>query len=124
MIGIMRQTWVGYALAVAGVAFVVVLYKLQITNVNATTVALSLLLIVLLVASIYGLGPAIVASVVGMLCFNFFFLPPIGKFIIDDPQNWMALFAFLLTAIIASQLSSMANVRARDAERRREEVWK
>jgi two-component system, OmpR family, sensor histidine kinase KdpD len=124
MIGTIRQTWVGYALAIGGVAFVVVLYTLLITNVNATTMALSFLLIVLLVASIHGLGPAIVASVVGMLCFNFFFLPPIGKFTIHGPQNWVALFAFLITAIIASQLSSMANTRARDAEKRREEVWK
>lgn len=120
----MRQTWVSYTLAIGGVAFVVLLHTLLITDVNATTVALSFLLIVLLVASIYGLGPAIVASVVGMLCFNFFFLPPIGKLTIYDPQNWVALFAFLVTAIIASQLSSMANIRARDAEKRREEVWK
>src|SRR5579885_3052906 len=124
MIGTIRQTWIGYALAVAGVAFVVVLYALLITGVNATTVALSFLLIVLLVASIHGLGPAIVASVVGMLCFNFFFLPPIGELTIHDPQNWVALFAFLVTAVVASQLSSMANARARDAEKRREEVWK
>lgn len=124
MIGTMRQVWVGYALTFVGVAFVVVLYTLLITDVNATTVALSFLLIVLIVASIYGLGPAIAASVVGMLCFNFFFLPPIGELTIYDPQNWVALFAFLVTAIIASQLSSMANARTRDAEKRREEVWK
>lgn len=124
MIKTIRQIWVGYALAIGGVAFVVVLYRLLIPSVNVTTVALSFLLVVLLIASIHGLTPAIVASVSGMLCFNFFFLPPIGKLTIYDPQNWVALFAFLVTAVIASQLSSMAHARARDAERRRVEVWK
>ena len=40
-----------------------------------------------------------------MLGLNFFFLPPVGTFTIADPQNWLALTAFLVTAIVASQLS-------------------
>ncbi|HSE97575.1 MAG TPA: ATP-binding protein, partial [Blastocatellia bacterium] len=91
---------------------------------NATTVALSFLLVVLAVASAYGLGPGILGSVAGMLCFNFFFLPPFRTFTIHDPQNWVALFAFLITAVMASQLSAKARARARDAEKRREEVWR
>lgn len=119
-----RPKWVGYTFALGGVVFVTALYFLLIKEVNATTVALSLLLVVLLAASIYGLGPGILASVVGMLCFNFFFLPPILTFTIADPQNWVALVAFLVTAVIVSHLSSVAQARAQDAERRREEVWK
>jgi two-component system sensor histidine kinase KdpD len=120
----MRQSWLGYTWAFVGVASVTALYRLLITGVNATTVALSFLLVVLLIASTYGLGPAIMASMLGVLCFNFFFIHPTGTFTIEDPQNWVALFAFLVTAVIASQLSAAARRRARDAERRREEVWK
>lgn len=120
----LRKNWLGYTVAPLGIAFVTVLYKVIITDVNATTVALSFLLVVLAVASMYGLGPAIVGSVFGMLCFNFFFLPPIGKLTIQDPQNWVALIAFLITAVTASQLSSAARSRAYDAEKRRAEVWK
>lgn len=119
-----RQSWIGYLVVLCGVAFVIILYKLIVVNVNATTVALSLLLVVLAAASVYGLGPGILGSVAGMFCFNFFFLPPTATLTIHDPQNWVALFAFLVTAVIASQLSSAAQARARDAERRREEVWK
>ncbi|HJQ23012.1 MAG TPA: DUF4118 domain-containing protein [Blastocatellia bacterium] len=120
----LRQNWVGYSAALCGVALATGLYKTMITGVNATTVALSLLLVVLAVASMYGLGPAILCSVVGMLCFNFFFLPPFGTFTIHDPQNWVALFAFLVTAVTASQLSAAARARANEADKRRVEVWK
>jgi two-component system sensor histidine kinase KdpD len=51
---------------------------------------------------------AIVVSVVAMLTFNFFFLPPVGAFTIADLQNWIALFAFLVVAVIASKLSTAA----------------
>jgi two-component system sensor histidine kinase KdpD len=117
------RNWIGYVIAFVGVASVTALYKLVVTEVNSTTVALSLLLVVLVAASAHGLGSGILASVAGMLCFNFFFLPPAGTLTIHDPQNWVALFAFLVTAVIASQLSAAARSRARDAERRREEVW-
>ncbi len=53
-----------------------------------------------------------------MLCFNFFFLPPVGTFTIADPQNWVALVAFLVTAIVASQLSGRARQREIDARAR------
>jgi two-component system, OmpR family, sensor histidine kinase KdpD len=119
-----RQNWVAYLAAAAAVAGVTALYRFVITDINHTTLALSYLLVVLITASAYGLGPSIVASIGGVLCFNFFFLPPVGTLTIQDPQNWMALFAFLVTAVIASQLSSSARARTRDAEKRREEVWK
>ena len=57
-----------------------------------------------------------------MLAFNFFFLPPLYTFTIADPQNWVALVVFLVVAVIASQLSSAAKERARDAVARRQEV--
>ena len=53
---------------------------------------------------------------------NYFFLPPVGTFTIADPQNWVALMAFLVVAGIGSQLSSVAQSRARDAVERRQEV--
>src|SRR5262252_4193997 len=118
------QKWIGYVLTPLGVVAVTVLFHSVITKVNNTTVALSFLLVVLISASAYGIGPAILASVAGVLCFNYFFLPPVGSFTINDPQNWVALTAFLFTAVIASKLSSAARSRQQEAENRREEVWK
>ena len=52
-----------------------------------------------------------------MLCFNYFFLPPIGTFTISDSENWIALFTFFVVAITAGQLSAKAKQRAEEAER-------
>ena len=90
-----RPQWISYGGPLSGVAAVTVCYKFLLTGVNTTTVALSFLLVVLFVAAAHGIGPAILVSVAGMLCFNFFFLPPFGTLTIHDPQNWVALFAFL-----------------------------
>jgi two-component system sensor histidine kinase KdpD len=89
---------------------------------NHTTVALSFLLVVLFTAAVWGLVESVVASLVAMTCFNIFFLPPIGTVAIADPHNWLALFFFLVTALVASKLSDTARKRALESERRRQET--
>ncbi len=84
---------------------------------NASTVGFAFLLAVLMVSAAWGLRCAILFSVVATLAYNFFFLPPVGTFTIADPQNWIALFTFLLTAVIASQLAE----RARREDRQRKQ---
>jgi len=79
-------------------------------------------LIVLFVATAWGSRPAVVASLLGVVCFNFFFLPPFGTFTIRDPDNWIAFFAFLVTAVTAGQLSARVRRRAREAEAARREI--
>lgn len=83
-----------------------------VPNVSPTTVALILLLVVLGTATIARLRIAIVVAVAATLAFNYFFLPPVGTFAVADPQNWIALIAFLIVAVIASQLSTAAKDRA------------
>jgi two-component system, OmpR family, sensor histidine kinase KdpD len=91
-------------------------------DVSPTTAALALLLAVLGAATLARLRTAIAVSLLAMLTLNFFFLPPLGTLTIADPQNWIALFAFLVVAVIASNLSAAAQERARDAIARRNEV--
>ena len=91
-------------------------------DISSTTVALAFLLVVLAAATIARLRAAIVVSAAAMLALNFFFLPPVGRFTIADPQNWVALVAFLVVAVIASNLSAAAQDRAREAVERRNEV--
>jgi len=109
-----------YAASIAAPCLAIVLYRL--VPVNNTTVALTLLLVVLGVSAQWGLAEATVASLVAMLGFNFFFLPPVGTFTIYDPQNWVALAAFLVTAVTASQLSARVRRRAAEADARRREI--
>src|SRR4029453_2367645 len=56
------------------------------------------------------------------LCFNFFFLPPYHTLSISDPQNWIALAVFLITALIAGELSAREKRRAEEAEIRKMEI--
>jgi K+-sensing histidine kinase KdpD len=91
-------------------------------RINSTTVALALLLVILFVAMFWGSKPALLASVLGMLCFNFFFLPPFHTLTIADPQNWVALAAFFITALAVGQLSARAKRRAEEAETGRVEI--
>src|SRR5579885_1900634 len=109
------------AASAAIAAAILALYYLWLP-VNHTTVALSLLLAILGLATRWGLPEAILASFVAVAGFNFFFLPPVGTFTIADPQNWVALVAFLVTAITASQLSVRARRQAAEAIGRRREL--
>ncbi len=94
----------------------------QLPDVSPTTGALALLLVVLAAATLGRLWVATVVALAAMLALNFFFLPPVRTFTIADPQNWVALFAFLVVAVIASNLSASAQARAVEAVARRNEV--
>jgi two-component system sensor histidine kinase KdpD len=107
--------------SIGAVALITALYS-AILHVNPTTVALTYLIAILAVATAWGIFEATAASIVAVLCFNFFFLPPVGTFTIADPQNWVALVAFLATAIIASQLSGRARRREVDAAARQRDL--
>ena len=107
--------------SLAAIALTAALLRL-LPDISPTTVSLALLLIVLGAATVGRLQAAIVASIAAMLTLNFFFLPPVGTFTIADPQNWIALVAFLVVAVIASNLSAAAQERAREAIARRNEV--
>ncbi len=117
-----RKSWVGYAAVVLGIAAVTGVLKLFGLRINPTTVALAMLLVILFVATAWGSRPAVVASLLGMICFNFFFLPPFGTFTIRDPDNWVAFVVFMITALTAGQLSARAKRRAEEAEAAKREV--
>ena len=116
------QKWAGYVVAALSVGALTLLLKTVGEHVNAATVSLALLLNVLFIATRWGSLPALAASIFALLCFNFFFLPPFGRFTIAATDNWIALLAFLVTAVTAGQLSASAKRRAEEAEAGRREI--
>jgi two-component system sensor histidine kinase KdpD len=110
-----------WLIAAAALAAILAAYRLWL-HVNPTTIALTLLLLILSLAARWGLTYAVVVSVAATLCYNFLFLPPLGTWTIEDPQNWIALMAFLATSVIASRLSSRIRKEAMEARRREHEV--
>lgn len=107
--------------SLAGVAMVTVA-AYGFIPINATTVGFTYLVLVLLIASTWGFVESAIASVAATLAFNFYFFPPIGTLTIADPQNWVSLFSFLTTSLIASRLSTEAKRRALDAIERQQDV--
>jgi two-component system sensor histidine kinase KdpD len=101
------------------VAGITLFYFYVFEQANSTTIAMTFLLAILAIATAWGLTEAIVASVAGVVCFNFFFLPPLFTLYLVDSQNWVALFAFLVTSVVASQLSASVKRRAQEATRQR-----
>ncbi len=121
MKGAVERALVRGLVCAAVVAGVVGLYR-SLVAVNPTTVALTFLVAVLAVSAAWGLKYAIGLAIAATLAFNYFFLPPVGTFTIADTQNWIALFAFLITAVIAGQLSERARREALNATTRRREI--
>ena len=93
-----------------------------VLNVNPLIAGFAYVLAVLVVAARWGLTESVVTSVAAMLCLNYYFLPPILSLTIADPQNWVALFVFMVTAITASKLSASVQNRAAESQARRIEV--
>jgi two-component system, OmpR family, sensor histidine kinase KdpD len=110
--------WAACVIIVVGV---VAVYR-YVNVLNPTTVALTFLLAVLVVSAFWELRYSIFLALLATLAFNYYFFPPYRTFTIADPQNWVALVAFLATALIASQLSEKARRQALVATQRRKEI--
>lgn len=110
-----------WTLAFLALAGIVLVYRRWLP-VSQTTVALTLLLYILILASRWSLRLSVAVSLTATLAYNFFFLPPFDTLSIADPQNWLALFAFLATSVIGSRLSQRARHEAEAARARQREV--
>lgn len=115
--GIFRSKPLRFGISVAAVLIATIGLASLGSRINSTTIALILLLMVLSSATFFGRNPALLASFIAMLCFNYFFLPPVGTWHIADPQNLVAWAAFTITALIAGELSAYARRRALESER-------
>lgn len=112
----------GYAAALVSVALVSGLISLIQTKTTIANISMLYLVAVLATAIAFGHRPAILASVVSFLTFDWFFTNPRYTFTISDPAEWIALVLFLLIAIVTSQLTASQRGQARDAQRREREA--
>ncbi len=105
----------GFALAVLLPAVLTVLLALNREEVNLTSDVLAFLLVVVVVALVGGLWPAMVAALVGSALLNYFFTPPLHTFTISEPNNLLALIVFLVVAVLVSSVVDRAARRTRQA---------
>ncbi len=113
---------VGVLVAIAAVAVcTLLLYPLQ-QIAPAVSLGVVYLLAVLVVSAIWGAGLGVITAVLSAAAFNFFHLPPVGRFTIRDSENWVALIAFVVAAGLASSIAEITRARTREAEERRREA--
>jgi len=102
--------------------FLITEFFRHVPSVNATTVGFAYLLSILVASTCVDLRASLVMCIAATLAYDYYFLPPAGTFNINDPQDWVALFAFLVTAVIGTQLATRARKRADEATLRRLEA--
>jgi two-component system sensor histidine kinase KdpD len=113
---------VRYLLATVSVALPIALLEALRPHLSQTSIALILVLPVVLVAVTQGRGPALYASVLAGLSFNFFFIGPFYSFLINRPQDVVAFVVFVTTAVLVGQLSSRLEKRVLQSEEQRKEL--
>src|SRR5687768_3955804 len=104
----MSRDAIQLALALLSTAAITAVYVRWLHVSNPTTVSMTFLMVVLVTAATARLWVAMVTSLVAVVTFNFFFLPPVRTLTIADPHNWVALIAFLSVSLVASNLSAVA----------------
>ena len=87
------------------------------THIILSNISLVYVVPVLIAAARHGLIPSLWVSALSVLCYNFFFLPPLYQFTISDPANVVALFFFMFVSVAASALGTRTRAQAEAARR-------
>jgi two-component system sensor histidine kinase KdpD len=117
-----RNWVVGYSVAFGAVTVVSLIIGFVLGEVNLANASMLYLLAVLATAVRYGRGPAIFASVSAFFIFDWFFVQPTHQFSVSDPEEWVSLLFFLLTATVTGQLAAAQRQRAQEAQQREREA--
>lgn len=117
-----KQYGIDSVLAVVSALFITGFISLLHLYPRIPDISLVYLLAILTLASTRGLFAAVLASVVAFLSFDFFMIPPLYAFTVDKFEEWLALFVFLVTSIITSQLAAALRRRAEQAKTQEHET--
>ena len=117
-----RSRTLGLTVAVASVALcTLTVYPLK-TIAPAVSLGVVYLLPVIAISTFWGLRLGLFTAFASAVAFNFFHIPPVGRFTIAEAQNWVALAIFFVAAALASTLAELARSRTQEAEARRREA--
>lgn len=117
-----RSLLFGLVFALGGVLLISLLIQLAEPWLHTKNLAMLYLIAVLAVASRFGHWPAVAASIAAFVTFNWFFVEPRHTFTVSDPEEWVTLMVFLLTAIITGELAAGQRRRAEESEERAREA--
>lgn len=120
--GFLARTILGYVVAAVGTALLVLGLLSIRDDVGQLIVGFAFLTLVVIAVAVGGLGSGILASVLGFLAFNFFFIRPFGTFRVHAAEDVVVLSVFLGISVLISVLVARARSRAEAAEAREEEL--
>jgi two-component system sensor histidine kinase KdpD len=110
-----------YAFGLLAVFLITEIFR-HLPMANVTTIGFAYLLSILVAAAASGIRTSLLMSVAAALVYDYFFIPPIGEWNIADPQNWIALTAFVITSVVGSTLSAWARRQTRQARLQHQEA--
>jgi len=111
-----------YLLAIVAVVAMSVLIGVVEGAIRVANVSMLYLIVVLAVATRLGSGPAVLASVLAFLTFDWFFVQPLHTFTVADPGEWVSLVLFLITSVFTGELAADQRRRAHEAAQREHEA--
>ncbi|HEY9775854.1 MAG TPA: DUF4118 domain-containing protein [Planktothrix sp.] len=111
-----------YFIAVAAVAVMTGFISITHADMSLASIPMLYLLVVTACALFFGSAPAVFASIVAFLAFDFFFVEPRLQFSVQNPAEWLALSVFLLTSTVTGQLTALLRAQVEEAQRRRLET--
>jgi len=110
-----------YAIALGSVVLAIVILELLGSVVTGPMAAQVLLLVLIIDGSLFGTGPAVVASIGAVLGFSRYFVTPTG-FSFGDRGDWTQLLSFIILAVVVGEVAARANRRAQEAQAQRQEI--
>jgi two-component system sensor histidine kinase KdpD len=117
-----QRALVGYGAAFGSVTAVSLFIGFILWQVNIANISMLYLLAVMATAVAFGRGPAVFASVLAFVVFDWFFVEPLHQLTVSDPEEWVSLLFFLLTATVTGQLAATQRQRAHEARQREREA--
>jgi two-component system, OmpR family, sensor histidine kinase KdpD len=109
--------WLGATLAAA-----LTTIGLGLAHAHPTTAGMIFLVVVVVTATQAGLVISLYSAVLCAIAFDYFFLPPFHTFILAGPQEWVAMFTFAISSLVAGRVAERARQQKDKAEQRREDV--
>ena len=113
---------VGWALAVLLPALATLAGAIWREQLSFTTDVMTQFLVLVAVALVGGLGPALFASALSVLLLDFFFVPPLYSLTIAEPENLLALIAMVVVAVLVALVVDSAARRGAQAAKARTEA--
>jgi signal transduction histidine kinase len=117
-----RARWSGYVFGVAAVALATGLLGPVMNFTRLANSSAVYTIPVLLTAALYGRGPALATSVAAFVAYDALFSDPAYPHSLTSPREWLTLFVFVITAVVAGQLAAMLRQQARQARQREREA--